>query len=196
MAQTLTASRTAAYQNTYPSSPATVSTDMHHHTWHNTTHASHAPANGTNGLQSSRTKQTVSVNGANGAQRPSHSKADFYKNGRPAEVIVIDSASPEPPSGYSNKRKRDASPSASTTVSVGPKRARKSDVSSPTTEPMHKPHSVIYIQDERGVYRAKDVIVPKIEDVRLLSTYMCHGRIRASACMLPTTAFLRDADLR
>jgi hypothetical protein len=183
MAQTLTASRTA-YRNAYPSSSASVSTEMH--TWHSQNHAH--TANAPNGVSSSRTKPALSLPSTNGVHRAVHRKTDFYKNGRPAEVIVIDSESPEPLAQTSMKRKRQNSVSTSTTVSAGTKRVRKTLVddapSQHTTEPMHKPYSVVYYQDERGVHRAKDVIVPKIEDVRSpLLRYLRRGsgfRLHAS----------------
>src|SRR5271156_1589034 len=172
MAQTMTASRTTTYQNNYPPSSATaasVSSDMRG-SWHPQSHTS---SNGINGVSSIRTKPAQPTNGTTTANRIPHKKSDFYKNGRPAEVIVIDSESPAPqPQQSSTKRKRENSISTSTTVSAVTKRARKSlndeaaiSSSKSSTGSTRKPHSVAWFKDERGVYRAREVIVPKVEEV-------------------------------
>ena len=171
MAQTMTASRTTTYQNNYPPSSATaasVSSDMHG-SWHPQSHTS---SNGINGVSSIRTKPAQPTNGTTTANRITHKKSDFYKNGRPAEVIVIDSESPAPQQQQSStKRKRENSISASTTVSAVTKRARKSlndeaaISAKSSTGSTRKPHSVAWFKDERGVYRAREVIVPKVEEV-------------------------------
>jgi hypothetical protein len=170
MAQTMTASRTV-YQNNYPSTSASVSADMHH-SWHTQTHSSHTTSNGINGVNNNRPRplQTTST-ATSTTNRSTHSKSDFYKNGRPTEVIVIDSESPQPPP-QSSKRKRDNSISTGTTVSAATKRARKSQNDETSMMSMkgpysttQKPHSVAWIKDERGVYRARDVMVPKVEEV-------------------------------
>jgi hypothetical protein len=170
MAQTMTASRTA-YQNNYPSSSASVATDMHN-SWHPPTHTSHTTSNGINGVSNARTKPVQTPNGTTTANRTTHKKSDFYKNGPPAEVIVIDSESPAPQPQSSTKRKRENSISTSTTVSAVTKRARKSQndeaailSNKSTTGSTRKPHSVAWFKDERAVYRAREVIVPKVEEV-------------------------------
>jgi hypothetical protein len=169
MAQTMTASRTT-YQNNYSSS-ASVSTDMHH-AWHPQTHTSHNTSNGINGVNSGRTKPIQVPNGTTTANRITHKKSDFYKNGVPDEVIVIDSESPAPQQQSSTKRKRENSISTSTTVSAVTKRARKSQndettISSNKSTYTQKPHSVAWFKDDRGVYRAREVIVPKVEEVSI-----------------------------
>lgn len=196
MAQAMTASRTT-YQNNYPSSSASVSADMHH-SWHPQTHTSHPTANGINGVNSARTRPIQTPNGTATANRITHKKSDFYKNGRPTEVIVIDSESPAPQPQLFTKRKRENSISTSTTVSQVTKRARKSQNDetaihheksgySTTT----KPHSVTWFRDERGVYRAREVIVPKVEEVSY--SYLTIKRQRGNpgfhACMLPCHFF-------
>jgi len=167
----MTTSRTA-YQNNYPSSATSVSTDMHT-SWHATQYTSHMTSNGINGVSSNRSRPIPSTNGSVSG-RTAHNKSDFYKNGRPAEVIVIDSQSPEPQPQSTTKRKRQDSISASTTVSAATKRARKSlndeiALSSGGSRYVsrQKLHSVAWVKDERGVYRAQNVIVPKIEEVWL-----------------------------
>jgi hypothetical protein len=175
----MTTSRTT-YQNNYPSSSASVSTDMHS-SWHAATYTSHITTNGINGVTANRSTRppppTPTTNGHSQQRTSHHNKADFYKNGRPAEVIVIDSQSPDPQSIQStSKRKRQDSISASTTVSAVTKRARKSlndEISSSANNAAsrhaskQKSHSVAWVKDERGVYRAQNVIVPKIEEVTL-----------------------------
>lgn len=170
MAQTMTASRTV-YQNNYPSTSASVSADMHH-TWHTQTHSSHTASNGINSVSANRSRPIQTSNGTVTSSRLSRNKSDFYKNGRPTEVIVIDSESPQPAPQSSGKRKRDNSISTATTVSAATKRARKShnDETSlmANTGPYtttQKPHSVVWIKEDRGVYRARDVMVPKVEEV-------------------------------
>jgi len=190
MAQTMTASRTAVYQNNYPSSSASVSADMHH-SWHPQQHQHHAShtttTNGINGVAAShRTRPVPASNGTRTLSRAGHSKSDFYKNGRPAEVIVIDSESPAPAPQSSSKRKRENSISTSTTVSAATKRARKSQndetlILSNTGQysAAQKSHSVAWLKDERGVYRARDVIVPKVDEVGIpFSEYPRPGRYR------------------
>ena len=185
MAQTMTASRTAVYQNNYPSSSASVSADMHH-SWHPQHHSSHTTTNGINSVASHRTRPVPASNGTRTLSRAGHSKSDFYKNGRPAEVIVIDSESPAPAPQSSTKRKRDNSISTSTTVSAATKRARKSQndetlILSNTGQysAAQKSHSVAWFKDERGVYRARDVIVPKVDEVAIpFSEYPRTGRSR------------------
>jgi len=192
----MTTSRTS-YQNNYPSSSASVvSTDMHA-SWHAAPYSSHISSNGINGLNANRSRPlppppppspttptssagTTVTNGHVPPLRTSHhDKADFYKNGRPTEVIVIDSQSPDPPPQQSTtKRKRQDSISASTTVSAVTKRARKSlndEIALSATSGSHnasarhaskqRAHTVTWIKDEHGVYRAQNVIVPKIEEV-------------------------------
>jgi len=163
-----------------------------HHSWHPQNHTSHTTSNGINGVSSARTKPIQAPNGTNTANRINHKKSDFYKNGRPAEVIVIDSESPEPPPQSSTKRKRENSISTSTTVSAVTKRARKSQndetaILSNKATYTQKPHSVAWFKDDRGVYRAREVIVPKAEEVSI--TYLAinvTGRIGdPHACMLP-----------
>lgn len=169
MAQTMTASRTA-YQNNYPSSSASVAADMHH-TWHAHPQTSHSTSNSINGVGSTR-KPVSTSNGTTSSGRAAHNRSDFYKNGRPAEVIVIDSESPAPAPQSSQKRKRDNSISSGTTVSAVTKRARKSQNDEATLlagkgpySATQKPHSVAWFKDARGVYRAKEVMVPKVEEV-------------------------------
>jgi hypothetical protein len=169
MAQTMTASR-ATYQNNYPSSSASVSADMHH-SWHPQTYTSHPTSNNVNGVSNGRTKPVQTPNGTTPANRIAHKKSDFYKNGRPTEVIVIDSESPAPAPQSFTKRKRENSISSSTTASQVTKRARKSQNDETTIHEKAsyctttKPHSVTWFRDERGVYRAREVIVPKVEEV-------------------------------
>ena len=165
----MTTSRTT-YQNNYPSSSASVSTDMHN-SWHAAPYNSHITSNGMNGVTANRPRPLPPTNGSI-SQRTTHNKADFYKNGRPAEVIVIDSQSPEPPPQSTSKRKRQDSISASTTVSTVTKRARKSfndEIALSFNTSRHpskqKTHSVVWVKDERQVYRAQNVNVPKIEEV-------------------------------
>ena len=188
----MTASRTA-YQNNYPSSSASVSADIHH-SWHPQTHSSHTAVNGINGLNSVRSRPVQTPNGTTTANRIAHKKSDFYKNGRPAEVIVIDSESPAPPSQSLAKRKRENSVSTSTTVSAATKRARKSlnDENamlskSSAASVIHKAHTVSWSEDKRGVYRAREVAVPKVEEVIPLFSFpiRCPGRTRLFACILP-----------
>jgi hypothetical protein len=174
MAQTMTASRTT-YQNNYPSSSASVSADMHH-SWHPQTHTSHTTSNGVNGVSNGRTRPIQTHHGTTTTHPVQHSKSDFYKNGRPTEIIVIDSESPAPAPQSSTKRKRENSISTATTVSAVTKRARKSQndetsmLSSKTTyTSTQKPHSVAWFKDENGVYRAREVIVPKVEVTSHLS---------------------------
>src|SRR5271170_673921 len=171
MAQTMTASRTTTYQNNYPPSSASVSAADMHGSWHPQPHNS---SNGINGVSSIRTKPAQQpANGTTTTSRTTHKKSDFYKNGPPAEVIVIDSESPAPQQPQSStKRKRENSISTSTTVSAVTKRARKSlndeaaiSSSKSSTGSTRKPHSVAWFKDERGVYRAREVIVPKVEEV-------------------------------
>lgn len=171
MAQTMTASRTTTYQNNYPQSSASVSAADMHGSWHPQSHNS---SNGINGVSSIRTKPAQQpANGTTTSSRITHKKSDFYKNGRPAEVIVIESESPAPQQPQSStKRKRENSISTSTTVSAVTKRARKSlndeaaiSSSKSSTGSTRKPHSVAWFKDERGVYRAREVIVPKVEEV-------------------------------
>jgi hypothetical protein len=190
MAQTMTASRTA-YQNNYPSSSASVSADMHH-SWHPQSHTSHTTSNGINGVGSARTRPIQAPNGTTTPNRITHKKSDFYRNGLPAEVIVIDSESPAPPPQSSAKRKRENSISTSTTVSAVTKRARKSQndetaILSNKATYTQKPHSVAWFKDDRGVYRAREVIVPKVEEVSITCPAITStGRIGDShACMLP-----------
>src|SRR5271169_1384876 len=189
MAQAMTASRTTVYQNnSYPSS-SSASADMHHHnpnSWHpppshlHPLQTHHIPSassttlhNGTATATANRIPPTSSSAVTNGLHIPtgpaavptqrSRNKADFYKNGRPAEVIVIDSESPEP--STATKRKRHDSISASTTVSVvNTKRPRTShneahEISTRVSQ-RHKSHSVTWVRDPRGIYRAQHVIVP------------------------------------
>lgn len=170
MAQTMTASRTV-YQNNYPSTSASVSADMHH-TWHAQTHSSHTASNGINSVSTNRSRPIQTSNGTVTSNRVSRNKSDFYKNGRPTEVIVIDSESPQPAPQSSAKRKRDNSISTGTTVSAATKRARKSHNDETTLmanncpyTTTQKPHSVVWIKEDRGVYRARDVMVPKVEEV-------------------------------
>ena len=143
-----------------------------HHSWHPQTHTSHTTANGINGVSSNRIKPLRTPNGTTAANRITHKKSDFYKNGRPAEVIVIDSESPVPPPQSSTKRKRENSISTATTVSAVTKRARKSQndesairSSKGSYSPTQKTHNVTWFRDDRGVYRAREVIVPKVEEV-------------------------------
>jgi hypothetical protein len=188
MAQTMTASRTT-YQNNYthPPSTASVPADMHP-SWHQQPHPT---TNGINGVSSPAITTSTSTSTAAVRPKPqprppgstandritAHKKSDFYKNGRPAEVIVIDSESPAPQPQSSSKRKRENSISASTTVSAVTKRARKSQndetaiLSSKSTY-THKPHTVAWFRDERGVYRAKEVIVPKVEEVNFFFPFV------------------------
>jgi hypothetical protein len=197
MAQTMTASRTAVYQNNYPSSSASVNADMHH-SWHPQHHTSHTTTNGINGVTNNRSQPLQPSNGTRTVSRAGHSKSDFYKNGRPKEVIIIDSESPEPAAQSSTKRKRDNSISTSTTVSAATKRARKSHndetfLSSNKGQysAAHKPHSVLWFKDDRGVYRARDVIVPKVDQVTTsFSGYPHSGSYRAF-----TPAYFRNASL-
>ncbi len=197
MAQTMTASRTAVYQNSYPSSSTSVNADMHH-TWHPQHHTSHTTANGINGVTSNRSQAMQTSNGTRTVSRAGHSKSDFYKNGRPTEVIVIDSESPEPAAQSSTKRKRENSISTSTTVSAATKRARKSQndetfllSSKGQYSAAQKPHSVLWFKDDRGVYRARDVIVPKVDEVRIsFSGYPHSGSNRAF-----TPAYFRNGIL-
>ena len=190
MAQTMTASRTAYQSNYHAPSTTSVPADMHG-SWHQQAHPS---TNGINGVASSTGANSTSTSTTAVRQHPkpsssssapgtttannnlisSHKKSDFYKNGRPAEVIVIDSESPAPQPQSSTKRKRENSISASTTVSAVTKRARKSQndetaIHSSKSTYTHKPHTVAWFKDERGVYRAKEVLVPKIEEVRFSS---------------------------
>lgn len=190
MAQTMTASRTTTYQNNYPSSSgaaSSVSSDMHG-SWHPQSHTS---SNGINGVSSIRTKPAQPTNGTTTANRVTHKKSDFYKNGPPAEVIVIDSESPAPqPQQSSTKRKRENSISTSTTVSAVTKRARKSlndeaAISAKTSAgSTRKPHSVAWFKDERGVYRAREVIVPRVEEVINPPLFAWKGRGRNRAITL------------
>jgi hypothetical protein len=167
----MTASRTA-YQNNYPSTSASVSAEMHH-TWHPHPPTSHSTSNGTNRMSSARTKPTSTTNASTTSGKVGHNKSDFYKNGKPAEVIVIDdSESPAPAPQSSTKRKRENSISSGTTVSAVTKRARKSQNDEaalltgkgPFTS-TQKPHSVAWFKNLRGIYRAKEVMVPKVEEV-------------------------------
>src|SRR5271154_101271 len=156
MAQTMTASRTT-YQNNYPSTTASVSTDMHH-AWHPQPHTT---SNGINGVNTTRQKPIPTQNGTDSSNRTPHRKSDFYKNGKPVEVIVIDSESPEPPTQSSTKRKRENSISASTTTSAVTKRARKSQndetaIQSSKNTFTQKPHHVAWFKDDRGVFRARE----------------------------------------
>lgn len=169
----MTASRTAVYQNNYPSSSASVSADMHH-SWHPQHHTAHTTTNGINGVNSNRARPVQASNGTRTVSRAGHSKSDFYKNGLPTEVIVIDSESPAPVQQSSTKRKRENSISSSTTVSAATKRARKSQndetlilSNKSQYSAAQKPHSVAWFKDERGVYRARDVIVPKVDEVSI-----------------------------
>ena len=103
MAQTMTASRTT-YQNNYPSSsPLSLRTCITHgipkliH---------HIPRQMVSTVSvATRTKPIQAPNGTTTANRITHKKSDFYKNGTPAEVIVIDSESPAPTTQSSTKRK-------------------------------------------------------------------------------------------
>lgn len=188
MAQTMTASRTA-YQNNFshhhnPPSAPTAQADMHS-SWHR---PAHPPTTGIAGSASTESAASTATTTASQPAHPhhhapahtvapartrshTHKKSDFYKNGKPVEIIVIDSTSPEPrPAQNATKRKRENSVSASTSVSAVTKRARKShndetvnQASSSTYT--HTPHTVAWFQDEKGVYRAKEVIVPKFEEV-------------------------------
>ena len=171
MAQTMTASRTTTYQNNYPSASASVSAVDMHGSWHPQPHNS---SNGINGVSGIRTKPTQppAANGTTSKNRITHKKSDFYKNGRPVEVIVIDSESPAPQPQSSTKRKRENSISTSTTVSAVTKRARKSlndeaaispSKSSPGSTRKPYSYTVAWFKDERGVHRAREVIVPKVE---------------------------------
>lgn len=169
MAQTMTASRTTTYQNNYATPSASVSGDMHH-SWHPPTHSSHTTSNGINGVSNICPKPADAPNGTTTAKRITHQKSDFYKNGRPQEVIVIDSESPEPPIQSSAKRKRENSISTSTAISAVTKRARKSQndetaMQSNRAVKTKKSYNVIWFKDDRGVYRAREVIVPKISEV-------------------------------
>lgn len=191
MAQTMTASRTT-YQNNYASSSASVSADMHH-SWHPQSHTSRTTSNGIIGVSSTRTKPIQAPNGTTTPNRITHKKSDFYRNGQPAEVIVIDSESPEPSLQSSTKRKRENSISTSTTVSAVTKRARKSHndetaILSNKATYTHKPHSVAWFKDDRGVYRAREVIVPKVEEVSITCLAITGTRRIGNphACMLPT----------
>jgi hypothetical protein len=144
-----------------------------HHAWHPQAHTSHGTSNGINGVNNGRTKPVQVPNGTATANRITHKKSDFYKNGVPAEIIVIDSESPAPQQQSSTKRKRENSISTSTTVSAVTKRARKSQndetaISSNKSTYTQKPHSVAWFKDERGVYRAREVIVPKVEEVSII----------------------------
>ena len=206
MAQTLTASRTTYQNNYHASSTTSVPADMHS-SWHQQAHPSN---NGINGVASSTGTNSTSTpttsvrhhpkpssSAAPGTTTPnnppisSHKKSDFYKNGRPAEVIVIDSESPAPQPQSSTKRKRENSISASTTVSAVTKRARKSQndetaIHSSKSTYTHKPHTVAWFKDERGVYRAKEVLVPKVEEVWFSVFPALPTSSDASfACMLP-----------
>lgn len=167
----MTASRTA-YQNNHHSSSASVSADIHH-TWHPQVHSSHSTTNGINGVSTGHTRPLHTPNGTISANRITHKKSDFYKNGKPTEVIVIDSESPAPPPQPSSKRKRENSVSTATTVSAVTKRARKSQNDESTIRstlvaysPTSKPYTVTWFRDERGIYRAREVIVPNVEEVR------------------------------
>jgi hypothetical protein len=192
MAQTMTASRTTVYHKTsYPSS-SSASADMHHHkpnSWHpppshihplQTTHippVSSSSAVNNTASTANRTNQAngTSINGhvpgSRTASNRTRPKSDFYKNGHPAEVIVIDSESPAPPSASSTgpKRKRHDSISASTTVSVATTKRPRTTLNETheTTRVSHrnKSHSVTWTRDVRGIYRAQQVFVPKVDDV-------------------------------
>ena len=158
-----------------------------HHSWHPQSHTSHTTSSGINGVSSTRTKPIQAPNGITTANRITHKKSDFYKNGRPAEVIVIDSESPAPPPQSSTKRKRENSISTSTTVSAVTKRARKSQndetaILSNKATYTQKPYSVAWFRDDRGVYRAREVIVPKVEEVSITcSGYHRHGENRETS---------------
>jgi len=167
MAQTMTASR-ATYQNNYPTASSSVSTDVHH-TWHTQTHSTHGQSNGINGVSHVRPKP---VQTTNPATTISHRTTHTIKNGVPREVIIIDSVSPPPPVQSSSKRKREHSVSTGTASSAVTKRARKSQqdqTSLQSTKATHttltKPPTVTWFKDELGVFRAREVIVPKVEDV-------------------------------
>jgi hypothetical protein len=187
MAQTMTASRTA-YQNNYahhhnPPSASTAQADKHS-AWHRQAHPTTGGITGSASTESAAsTATTTASQPAHPPDAPAHTapqtsrrshahkKSDFYKNGKPAEIIVIDSTSPEPRAAQSaTKRKRENSVSASTSVSAVTKRARKSQNDETVNQASsstytHTPHTVAWFQDERGVYRAKEVIVPKFEEV-------------------------------
>lgn len=166
MAQTMTASR-ATYQNNYPTASSSVSTDVHH-TWHAQTHSSHGQSNGINGVSHVRPKPVQSTATTTTI---SHRTTHTIKNGVAREVILIDSVSPPPPVQSSSKRKREHSVSTGTAGSAVTKRARKSQQdqtslqSTRTQTTITKPPTVSWFKDESGVFRAREVIVPKVEDV-------------------------------
>jgi hypothetical protein len=142
------------------------------HTWHPHPPTLHSATNGVKRVASARMRPAA-TNGATTSGRVAHNKSDFYKNGRPAEVIVIDdSESPVPAEQSSTKRKRENSISSGTTVSAVTKRARKSQNDEVSLlagkgpySSTQQPHSVAWFKDARGVYRAKEVMVPKVEEV-------------------------------